>query len=61
MILYYGKMLTEEEVERKIRKWKNFRPSLLQRVVWFFWPTLTSQEYSQFRPENQNIKRMQNV
>jgi len=58
MILYYGKMLTEEEVERKQRKWKNFRPSLLQRIVWFFCPTLTSQEYSQFRPENQNIKRM---
>lgn len=45
----YGYVYRQETIDRLKKKFENRKPSLLQKLVWLFWPTLTSLEWRRYK------------
>lgn len=45
----FGYVYTDEVKERLKKKFKNFRPSIFQKLFWLVWPTLTSIEWRRYK------------
>lgn len=40
------------DIENSIEEWEiyhNFKPSIFQKIVWIFWPTITYIKWKQYR------------